>query len=296
MRLFASPRMTALLQRFRPPEGEPISAKILNKSIETAQKRVEQRNYTIRKHTLEYDDVMNKQRKEVYAFRNELSSLINPIPIAEDLLETVAARMAGPFLSSRSDGKSWNPSGYAAALMSHFPVSFAEGEFEDEYLTAADIEKKAQEKLRTALDQKFLFQRQLLSSFRPDLTDAEKAQNVLQEVIRNLMIRKIDQLWQEHLLHIDHLRSDVHMRSVGQKDPLLEFKHESFNLFDSFSQRLKEEITRDLFRFEMMPQTQQMPQSLRSLPKQDLQRTLNLRPKQPNLLPASPVSDASEEK
>ena len=72
LRLFASPRITGILQKFRPPEGEPISAGMLNKSIETAQKRVEQRNYTMRKHTLEYDDVMNKQRQEIYAFRNEV--------------------------------------------------------------------------------------------------------------------------------------------------------------------------------------------------------------------------------
>lgn len=230
MRLFASPRMTALLQRFRPPEGEPISAKVLNKSIETAQKRVEQRNYTMRKHTLEYDDVMNKQRQEVYAFRNDLLFADNAIQIAEEILEAVARQTIAE-----------NPTN-PQALATQFPVSF-EGD-----------EKSAIEKILASFQQKIFFQRQLLSSFRPELTDAEKAQNVLQEVIRNLMIRKIDQLWQEHLLHVDHLRSDVHMRTVGQKDPLLEFKHESFSLFEAFSTRLRQEIARDLFRFEMMPQ------------------------------------------
>ncbi len=238
MRLFASPRMTGLLQRFRPKEGEPISAKILNKSIETAQKRVEQRNYTIRKHTLEYDDVMNKQRQEVYSFRNEILFADLTIPIAEDLLAAVAAQM-----------------GYnKEALTAHFPVNFDDVDFAVE-----GFEAKVTEKISAALQQKLFYQRQLLSSFRPELTDAEKAQGVLSEVIRNLMVRKIDQLWQEHLLHVDHLRSDVHMRTVGQKDPLLEFKHESFALFESFSKRLREEITRDLFRFEMMPQPQQRP-------------------------------------
>lgn len=227
MRLFASPRMTALLQRFRPPEGEPISAKVLNKSIETAQKRVEQRNYTMRKHTLEYDDVMNKQRQEVYAFRNDLLFAEKPIQIAEELLEGVAKTTQG-----------------TEALATQFPVNF-EG---------AATEKEILEKILHGFQQKLYFQRQLLSSFRPELNEAEKSQNVLQEVIRNLMVRKIDQLWQEHLLHIDHLRSDVHMRTVGQKDPLLEFKHESFSLFEAFSTHLRQEICRDLFRFEMMPQ------------------------------------------
>ena len=101
---------------------------------------------------------------------------------------------------------------------------------------------------------------------RPDLQDSERLQGVLQEVIRNLMIRKIDQLWIEHLLSIDHLRTDVMMRTVGQKDPLLEFKHESFALFETLSQRLRLEIAKDLFRFEMMPQQQS--------PEQRLQQTL----------------------
>ncbi|MGB7978168.1 MAG: preprotein translocase subunit SecA [Chlamydiales bacterium] len=232
MRLFASPRMTALLQRFRPPEGEPISAKVLNKSIETAQKRVEQRNYTIRKHTLEYDDVMNKQRREVYAFRNDLLFAEKPIQIGEELLEAAARQLLAEHPN--------NPQ----ALAPYFPFAF-------EGMTD---EKEIVGKILEGFQQKIFFQRQLLSSFRPDLNDAEKAQNVLQEVIRNLMVRKNDQLWQEHLLAIDHLRSDVHMRTVGQKDPLLEFKHESFALFEAFSTRLRQEIARDLFRFEMMPQ------------------------------------------
>jgi preprotein translocase subunit SecA len=228
MRLFASPRMTALLQRFRPPEGEPISAKVLNKSIETAQKRVEQRNYTIRKHTLEYDDVMNKQRQEVYAFRNDLLFVEKPMHLAEEILESVARR----FMADK------------VALAATFPIAFEENASEQAIIDA----------VLSSFQQKIFFQRQLLSSFRPELNEAEKAQNVLHEVIRNLMVRKIDQLWQEHLLHIDHLRSDVHMRTVGQKDPLLEFKQESFALFEAFSIRLREEIARDLFRFEMMPQ------------------------------------------
>ena len=272
MRLFASPRMTSLLQRFRPPEGEPISAKVLNKSIETAQKRVEQRNYTIRKHTLEYDDVMNKQRKEVYAFRNDLLFAANPTEIADELFESVVSHMAAPFLSDKA--KNGNLEGYTQALMAHFPVRFEEKYFQNDAATAAEIENKAFEKVRSAFELKLQAQRQIISQMRPDLNDAEKAHALLQEVIRNLMVRKIDQLWQEHLLSIDHLRSDVHMRTVGQKDPLLEFKHESFALFEAFSLRLRQEITRDLFRFEMSPQTpeQRLQQALAHMQRAQLQQ------------------------
>ena len=238
MRLFASPRMTSLLQRYRPPEGEALSAKALNRSIETAQKRIEQRNYTIRKHTLEYDDVMNKQRKEIYAFRNDLLFSGKPLEIAEEMLKMTISH-------ALSTLKEKNPEAKAADLMQLFPVHL-QG-------TDCDVEEKITEKIIQAFEQKLFFQRQVLLQLRPDIADAEKAQSMLGEVVRNLMARRIDHLWQEHLLQIDHLRSDVHMRSVSQKDPLLEFKHESFALFERFSTRLREEIARDLFRFEMMP-------------------------------------------
>ncbi|HSX38566.1 MAG TPA: preprotein translocase subunit SecA [Chlamydiales bacterium] len=237
MRLFASPRMTALLQRFRPPEGEPISAKVLNKSIETAQKRVEQRNYSIRKHTLEYDDVMNKQRKEVYSFRNELLFTEKPTEIAEEILASVVSHI---ILQSKD---------VASDLMNHFPIHLEKSDCGEE--------KEAVEKIIAAFRKKLHFQNELLTVLRSEISDPEKANTVLGEVVRNVMIRKIDTLWQEHLLHIDHLRSDIHMRTIGQKDPLLEFKHESFSLFEAFSIRLREEIARNLFRFEMVPQAHQ---------------------------------------
>ncbi|MBI3508937.1 MAG: preprotein translocase subunit SecA, partial [Chlamydiia bacterium] len=244
MRLFASPRMAALLQRFRPPEGEPISAKVLNKSIETAQKRLEQRNYTIRKHTLEYDDVMNKQRKEVYAFRNEILFTDNPIEIATDLLHTATGQILEPLLGQKEET-------LIEAISTQFPVNF------DSLPGTPDLAKAATDLIVSVFEQKLIHQRQTLLTYRPDLTHPEKAQGILFEVVRNVMIRRIDQLWQEHLLSIDHLRTDIHMRTVGQKDPLLEFKQESFALFEHFSKQLRLDITRDLFRFEMVPQSAQ---------------------------------------
>ncbi len=258
MRLFASPRMTALLQRFRPPEGEPISAKVLNKSIETAQKRVEQRNYSIRKHTLEYDDVMNKQRKEVYAFRNDLLHAENTLSLAEELLQAAVLQTVAPSLALKGHGKEWSEH-CRQALMTQFPVHFDAEFFNEAGITVEQLEQKIVERVISAFHSKLLLQKTLISAYRPDLVDQAKLDAILQEVLRNLMTRRTDHLWQEHLLHIDHLRSDVHMRTVGQKDPLLEFKHESFNLFQTFSERLKLEITRDIFRFEMVPQPAPVP-------------------------------------
>lgn len=250
LRLFASPRLTSVLQRFRPPEGEPISASVLNKSIETAQKRIEQRNAAIRKHTLEYDDVMNKQRQEIYAFRNELLSSEDIESIAIELLESVCANMAEKFFQNHSEEGGWNPEGFRQALISRFPVSFPEDYFDDEHLDVAAIEAKASEKIIQAFKEK-------LSRENDKMLHIQSRENVKpfkpgDEAVRNLMLRKIDQLWQEHLLKMDHLRSDVNLRTVGQRDPLMEFKHEAFAFFDEFSRNVRTEIAQDLFRFEII--------------------------------------------
>lgn len=245
LRLFASPRLTGILQKFRPPEGEPISASILNKSIETAQKRVEQRNYTIRKHTLEYDDVMNKQRHEVYTFRNDILHTDNPEEVAVEVLKEVCYLNAEKFFKNRSEENAWDPEGYRQWLIGHFPVTFEEGYFDDDQLEIEDIESRASEKVIAAFHEK-------LERENSKVLQTEKQPKPAQEAIRNLMIRKNDRLWQEHLLTMDHLRSEVALRAVGQRDPLLEFKHEAFACFDEFGKNLRDEISQALFRFEII--------------------------------------------
>lgn len=255
MRLFTSPRVTAFLQRFRPPEGEAIKAKVLNRSIETAQKRVEQRNYTMRKHTLEYDDVMNKQRAEIYDFRNEVLASQDPLHIAKDILESVCMQMSSKFLQSRSSENGWNPEGYRHWLMTQFPVTFEKEAFHSDYMQVSEIEEMAKEKVEQALKTKIAHQEEIILKVQKMLGAAAPTMHpsaVVGEVIRSLLIRNIDKYWQEHLLNIDHLRTEVHLRVVGQKDPLLEFKHEAFALFDSFSLKIKLEIAHALFKFEMV--------------------------------------------
>ncbi len=237
LRLFASPRINAILQRFRPPEGEPISAGILNTSIETAQKRIEQRNYTMRKHTLEYDDVMNKQRQEIYDFRNEVLGSEDIIPIAHELLELVCGHAA----EENSRG-GWNPEGYRQDLLSQFPVSLPE----EDFLEPEEAVKKSLAAISYAFDEKMKRENEKVG--------ATVDNNPASEAVRNLLIQTIDQKWQEHLLTMDHLRTDVNLRAVGQRDPLTEFKHEAFRLFDEFSRNVHNEVAQKLFRFEMIPQ------------------------------------------
>lgn len=259
LRLFASPRITGILQRFRPPEGEPISAGMLNKSIETAQKRVEQRNYMMRKHTLEYDDVMNKQRKEIYAFRNEVLQVNDIEPLAIEVIESVCTLGAERFMQNRSEEGAWNPEGYRQWLMSLFPVTFDPQEFDQDYLDVEQIDTLAVEKVVQAFKDKLKRENLKVPA---DLLIEGEPPHPAHNAVRNLMIRKTDQLWQEHLLRMDHLRSDVTLRAVGQRDPLTEFKHEAFALFDELSRNLRTEIARSIFRFEIIAPQQTLQQLL----------------------------------
>lgn len=259
LRLFASPRITSVLQRFRPPEGEPISAGMLNKSIETAQKRVEQRNYMMRKHTLEYDDVMNKQRKEIYAFRNEILQVDDIEPVAIEVIESVCALGAERFMQSQAEEGGWDPEGYRQWLMHLFPVTFESQEFDQEHLDVEQLEAIAAERVVQAFKDKLVRENLKVPAHLIAQGEPPKPAH---NAVRSLMIRKADQLWQEHLLRMDHLRSDVTLRAVGQRDPLTEFKHEAFALFDELSRNLRTEMARSLFRFEIIAPQQTLQQLL----------------------------------
>lgn len=254
LRLFASPKITAFLQRFRPPEGEPITAKVLNKSIETAQKRVEQRNYQMRKHTLEYDDVMNKQRLEIYAFRNDVLYHSDIRVLVKEVLESICTQISGKFLIDRSIEGGWNPEGYRKWLMTEFPVTFEAKDFDNDYLQLVDIEDKAIEKVLKAFEYKLASQVDIIEEVQhrmPSKPPRFSPEEIVAQVISNILIRTIDTFWQKHLLRIDHLRSEMMMRIVGQKDPLLEFKHEAFTLFDKLTLAMKLEIAHAIFKFQI---------------------------------------------
>ncbi len=293
LRLFASPRITTILQKFRPPEGEPISAGMLNKSIETAQKRVEQRNYTMRKHTLEYDDVMNKQSQEIYSFRNDILNLEDIEPLAIEVIESVCGLGAERFFQTHSDESGWDPEGYRQWLLHLFPVTFEPEEMDQDHLDTEQIERFASERVVQAFKDKLIRENLKVSAhFIAQGEPPKPAHNA----VRNLMIRKTDQMWQEHLLRMDHLRSDVTLRAVGQRDPLTEFKHEAFTLFDELSRNLRTEIARSLFRFEIITPQQTLQQLLQAGLRLETNRSLfaDLQKVQPGV-PFQTEGDEQEE-
>lgn len=254
LRLFASPGLTNMLQRFRPPEGEPISANILNKSIETAQKRIEQRNSQIRKHTLEYDDVMNKHRQEIYTFRNELLHSTEIVDIACEQLDTLCAIEAERFCSQPNPEEGWDLEGLRNWLSGHFPIPFEEDFFQGMAQDLEAVIQRCSERVTTAFRERVEQENNKILLIQPPTDPSAPAVDFAQKIVRSLMLRKLDDLWQEHLLSMDHLRADVTLRAVAQKDPLMEFKSEAFSLFDELSQRLRQEIGKDLFKFRIVTQ------------------------------------------
>lgn len=256
MRLFASPRMTAMIKRFRPPEGEPISAGILNHSIQTAQKRVEGRNYMIRKHTLEYDDVMNKQRQEIYSFRNEVLHSDKMVRFCKELLENVCHMLVEQYFVSRST--TWDCEGFIQGCRTYFPLSIQIDEIDNDHITPDEIFDLIYDRVVKLFEEKIENEKRQILDTDPDVD----AKRLINDTLRSLIIRKVDELWQEHLLVMDHLRSEVSLRTVAQKDPLMEFKHEAFRYFHDLSKLLHTETTKDLFKIRISILPRKMMQAM----------------------------------
>ena len=223
----AAERMTKLMERFGMQEGEALEHSWLNKSVETAQKRVEQRNYLIRKRTLEFDDVMNKQREIIYGWRNEAINTDDPRGLLYDAIDDRIPEKVDEFF----------PSGDAPQLeqLLHwanvtFPIA----------LDKPGIEDKTQEEIAALLTERVKKAYEL------------KSQHEVPEAITNLeryiTLGAIDRLWQEHLYGMDGLREGVYLRAYGQKDPLIEYKQEAYKMFENLMGGIKDEVLHNLFR------------------------------------------------
>lgn len=271
MRRFNSPTFSALLKRYRPPEGEPLSAPILNRSIETAQKRIEQQFFSMRKHTLEYDDVMNKQRSEVYAFRERLLHEKDLVQIADEVLDQSCHELIGrSFYSSDHDlYDEHRLQETLSIIMQHYPLTLTVDLFQDILHDQKAIEPRIIGMIHETFHLKIDHQIQILKMIGEVTQRQIDAQTALNDVLRSMLLRCTDHRWQEHLQNIDHLRAEVSMRSVGQKDPLMEFKQEAFALFDQFRRTVYLEMAHALFSFQLMlPQNPKISPLLASAQKE----------------------------
>ena len=237
MRIFGSDRIVKIMERFGLEEGEELQHPWLNKSIETAQRRVEQHYFSIRKRTLEYDDVMNKQREVIYGIRKEI--LLNDSS-RDFIFDTVDAEVerriqVAVSLCDSESKETINRDNLLGWLNTTFPIGFTDEIFsfkEDGTPDNAAIQKAIVDRITEMYKLKETYE------------DPEG----LKWLERHIILDAIDRLWQEHLRAMDHLRSSIGLRAYAQKDPLIEYKQEAFKMFDELIQAIDQEILVNMFR------------------------------------------------
>jgi len=242
MRIFGSDRISGLMQRLGMEEGVPIEHGMVTKAIERAQKQVESQNFSVRKHLLEYDDVMNKQRENVYALRRQIleghirlkdenddEAVLDTREYLMDLAEDILDSMVETYAPRSADFEEWDLDALRREVNRVFGIDTVALVFDD--LSSDEIRD-------------LLWQR-ILASYE----EKEKlvGREILQRVERDIMLQIVDQQWKDHLYSLDHLKEGIGLRGYGQRDPLVEYKKESFSLFQGMKERVDEEIVRYLW-------------------------------------------------
>jgi preprotein translocase subunit SecA len=228
----AADRMTKIMERFGLEEGQELEHPWLNKSVETAQKRVEQRNYLARKRTLDFDDVMNNQREVVYTYRNDTIDSDEPRKLVYEVIEEAVPGKVREFLGTGAAGDEAN----YAALLNWVNVTFPLG------LTS----EKAQFETRTSEENAQFLIGKIKDAYERKSSHEEPT--AVKSLERYIILNAIDRLWQEHLYAMDALREGVYLRSYAQKDPLIEYKTEAYDMFVELMANIKNEVLHNLFR------------------------------------------------
>jgi preprotein translocase subunit SecA len=248
MRIFGSDRISGLMQKLGMEEGVPIEHGMVTKAIERAQKQVEAQNFSVRKHLLEYDDVMNKQRENIYALRRQileakirlqdeddqeevLGTREYLMSLAEDILDS----MVETYAPRSADFEQWDLEALKREANRVFAVDADSLEFDD----------------RTADEAREMLWGQVVAAYE----EKEKliGREILDRVERDIMLQIVDAQWKDHLYSLDHLKEGIGLRGYGQRDPLVEYKKESFALFQAMKERIDEEIVRYLWWLRPVP-------------------------------------------
>jgi preprotein translocase subunit SecA len=245
MRIFGSDRIQGIMGRLGMEEGEAIEHRMVSKAIERAQTQVEGRNFEIRKHLLEYDDVMNKQREAIYKLRRDIlegrEGREYVMGIAEDILDG----LLDLHCPEKSDPQDWDLSGLRTEMLAYFNINAGD----------LGLDELGIDELRSTLWKEI------------EERYAEKESRHPEEVIRGferaIMLQSVDTSWKDHLLALDHLKEGISLRGYGQRDPLQEYKKESFDLFEMMRERVENDIIQKLFRYEPVTEEQMLEQRAR---------------------------------
>ena len=237
MRIFAKQWVSTLLERLGMEEGVPIESRMISKRIEGAQKAVEAQNFEARKHLLEYDDVMNKQREAVYGLRRKLLEGVEQRElILEDYVGGILSGLLDEFCNERTRPDQWDFKGLGEKLVDHFGFSLAGSGIKYEELSRHELGDEIFAKLTESYEAK----EKILGA------------GTMRYHERMVMLSVIDGLWKDHLLSMDHLKEGINLRGYAQKDPLVEYKRESFELFEAMMLKFQEDTARFLFRMQIL--------------------------------------------
>ncbi|AWP76700.1 preprotein translocase subunit SecA [Bordetella bronchiseptica] len=232
MRIFAGDRVRAIMERLKLPEGEPIEAGMVTRSIETAQRKVEGRNFDIRKQLLEYDDVANDQRKVLYSQRNEVLEAASIGATVEGLRDAAVAEMFRGFIPEESVEEQWDVAGLEKALAGDWHIQLPLTDMLEQEPNLTDEE---------LLERVVAAARQIYTA-KVEQVGAES----WAQFERSIMLQSIDTHWREHLSALDYLRQGIHLRGYAQKNPKQEYKREAFELFSGMLDRIRDDVVRVL--------------------------------------------------
>ncbi|MBP2668182.1 MAG: preprotein translocase, SecA subunit [Deltaproteobacteria bacterium] len=231
LRIFGSERISPIMEKLGMEEGEPIEHPLINKSVENAQKKVEAHNFDIRKHLLEYDDVMNRQRTVIYDMRRELFQSENLRDLVFEFAGELADELAGRFSGEKTHPEEWDLEGLSTAVHAQFGFRPELPDPAAAKIAPSDLASRIREGAEAFYAQK----------------EAEYGDDAMRYLERMFLLSTVDALWKDHLLSMDHLKEGIGLRGYAQKDPLKEYQREGFDLFSDLVYRIKEESLRRLF-------------------------------------------------
>ncbi|PST17899.1 preprotein translocase subunit SecA [Rhizobium sp. JAB6] len=239
MRIFGSDRMDGMLQKLGLKEGEAIVHPWINKAVERAQKKVEARNFDIRKNVLKYDDVLNDQRKVIFDQRVELMESKDLSEFVGDMRHDVIEDLVARHIPERAYAEQWDADGLKTAVANFFDLDLPIHDWvKEEGIAEDDIRARLTEAVEKAAAEK-------AERFGPE---------IMTYVERSIVLQTLDNLWREHIVNLDHLRSVIGFRGYAQRDPLQEYKAEAFELFQALLNNLRQAVTAQLSRVELVQQ------------------------------------------
>jgi len=243
MRIFNGERIQKIMTMLNVPEDEPIEAPMVTRAIEGAQRKVEGHHFDVRKHLLEYDDVMNTQRNTIYGLRREVLDGVKVEEIIREMLGDVTSGILDNFASESVKKEEWDLDGLHTALMQQFGVDLRfEGALSKNEITPEKLVEAVRESVKAVFER----QRQHLGP-------------LFAQVQKMILLQTIDTRWKEHLLRIDHLKEGINLRAYAQKDPLVEYKKEAFKAFAEMDHLVKSESLEKILKIQLVPQSGQHP-------------------------------------